>query len=78
MAGALRNYLFFGYKRIMQQAPYFAIPFALGAFSLSRRTVVWILTSITAIILLRLRDLQLGSFAQRVFELQGGSPSAWW
>ena len=30
MKGALRNYIFYGYKRIMQQAPYFAVPFAIG------------------------------------------------
>ncbi|EPQ31442.1 uncharacterized protein PFL1_00777 [Pseudozyma flocculosa PF-1] len=27
---AVRDYIFFGYKRLMQQAPYFAIPFAVG------------------------------------------------
>ena len=32
MAGALRNWTFYGYKRLLQQAPYFAIPFALGTY----------------------------------------------
>ncbi|KAK0538637.1 ubiquinol--cytochrome-c reductase subunit 8 [Tilletia horrida] len=30
MRGAVQTYIFYGYKRIMQQAPYFAIPFAAG------------------------------------------------
>ncbi|PWN49385.1 putative ubiquinol-cytochrome c reductase complex 11 kda protein [Violaceomyces palustris] len=30
MKGALHGYIFYGYKRIMQQAPYFALPFAVG------------------------------------------------
>ncbi|PWN89663.1 putative ubiquinol-cytochrome c reductase complex 11 kda protein [Acaromyces ingoldii] len=30
MHGAFRNYAFYGYKRIVAQAPYFAIPFAIG------------------------------------------------
>ncbi|PWN98414.1 putative ubiquinol-cytochrome c reductase complex 11 kDa protein [Tilletiopsis washingtonensis] len=30
MAGALKGYLFFGYKRIMAQVPYFAVPFGIG------------------------------------------------
>lgn len=30
MHGALQGYLFFGFRRIMQQAPYFAVPFGLG------------------------------------------------
>lgn len=30
MHGALRGYIFYGYKRIMQQAPYFAIPVGIG------------------------------------------------
>jgi hypothetical protein len=34
MHGALQGYVFYGYKRIMQQAPYFAIPFGLGEFGL--------------------------------------------
>lgn len=32
MKGALHSYLFYGFKRIMQQAPYFAVPFAAGKF----------------------------------------------
>lgn len=35
MKGALHSYLFYGFKRIMQQAPYFAIPFAAGKFDIS-------------------------------------------
>jgi ubiquinol-cytochrome c reductase subunit 8 len=30
MHGALRGYVFYGYKRIMQQAPYFALPVGIG------------------------------------------------
>ncbi|PWY96963.1 putative ubiquinol-cytochrome c reductase complex 11 kda protein [Testicularia cyperi] len=30
MKGALKGYIFFGFKRIMAQAPYFALPFAVG------------------------------------------------
>lgn len=30
MRGALRQYLFFGYKRLMANAPYFGIPFGIG------------------------------------------------
>ncbi|SNX85830.1 probable ubiquinol-cytochrome c reductase complex 11 kda protein [Melanopsichium pennsylvanicum] len=30
MKGALHSYIFYGFKRIMQQAPYFAVPFAAG------------------------------------------------
>ncbi|CAO1621435.1 unnamed protein product [Parajaminaea phylloscopi] len=30
MRGALRQYLFYGYKRIMANAPYFGIPFGIG------------------------------------------------
>lgn len=30
MRGALHSYIFYGFKRIMQQAPYFAVPFAAG------------------------------------------------
>lgn len=30
MRGALKGYLFFGYKRIMAQVPYFAVPFGIG------------------------------------------------
>ncbi len=32
MRGALHSYVFYGFKRIMQQAPYFALPFAVGKF----------------------------------------------
>ncbi|KAE8225561.1 hypothetical protein CF319_g1719 [Tilletia indica] len=32
MRGAVQTYLFYGYKRIMQQAPYFAVPVAAGYF----------------------------------------------
>ena len=32
MHGALRGYVFYGYKRIMQQAPYFALPFGIGEY----------------------------------------------
>lgn len=34
MNGALRQYLFYGYKRIMANAPYFAIPFGAGEYFL--------------------------------------------
>lgn len=30
MHGAFRSYAFYGYKRIIAQAPYFAIPLAIG------------------------------------------------
>ena len=30
MKGAFHSYAFYGFKRIMQQAPYFAVPFAVG------------------------------------------------
>lgn len=30
MKGALHQYVFYGFKRIMQQAPYFVVPFAAG------------------------------------------------
>ena len=33
MRGALHSYVFYGFKRIMQQALYFAIPFAAGKFT---------------------------------------------
>lgn len=39
MRGALHNYAFFGFKRIMAQAPYFAIPFAAGKWCRSSRVV---------------------------------------
>jgi len=38
MAGALKGYLFFGYKRIMAQVPYFAVPFGIGYAIVSRCT----------------------------------------
>jgi ubiquinol-cytochrome c reductase subunit 8 len=34
MRGAFRGYAFYGFKRIMQQVPYFALPFAFGTYSL--------------------------------------------
>lgn len=38
MAGALKETAFHGYKRIMQQAPYFAIPIGVGTYpTCSRR-----------------------------------------
>lgn len=30
MGGAFRQYMFYGYKRIMAQLPYFGIPVAIG------------------------------------------------
>lgn len=33
MAGALSGWVFHGYKRIMAQAPYFALPVGIGAYS---------------------------------------------
>ncbi len=33
MKAALHACCFYGFKRIMQQAPYFALPFAAGTFS---------------------------------------------
>ncbi|GAC92886.1 hypothetical protein PHSY_000444 [Pseudozyma hubeiensis SY62] len=30
MKGALHSYVFYGFKRIMQQAPYFVLPFGVG------------------------------------------------
>lgn len=32
MKGALHSYVFYGFKRIMQQAPYFVLPFGVGKF----------------------------------------------
>lgn len=39
MAGALRNYLFHGYRRIMYNVPYFAIPIGAGEFETARRPI---------------------------------------
>lgn len=43
MAGALRGYLFYGYKRLMAQAPYFAVPFGVGygIYSWGRKKNEW-------------------------------------
>ncbi|UZJ51015.1 hypothetical protein CBS101457_000335 [Exobasidium rhododendri] len=30
MRGALKGYVFYGYKRLMQQAPYFVLPFGIA------------------------------------------------
>ena len=38
LRGAFAQYAFFGYKRIMQQAPYFVLPLGAGEFRIRRKS----------------------------------------
>lgn len=72
-AGAFHGYLFNGYKRIAAQAPYFAIPFAVGSSLFTGSLYMTMLINMDD----RLWRVRLGKQYGCVFGVEGGPSWTW-